>query len=112
MTRVGNTEQILALVRNQLQRMAKRERTGKAREVRKPESRPLNPRERVQALSAIENLSGEDFAHGFVRALLSEEFGPEAANSPAFREVVEKTASAMQADPEVAQLIRRVREEL
>lgn len=112
MTRVGNTEQIMALVRNQLQRMSKREKSTKTQQVRKTENKPLNQRERVQALAAIEDLSSEDFSQGFVRALLSEEFGPEVSHSPAFQQVVEKTAAAMEADPQIASLIRQVRGEL
>lgn len=113
MTRVTNTEQVMALVRNQLQRMAKRERTDASQKARKSdEARPLTPRERVQALGALEDLSDEDFTNSFVRALLSEEFGGEVTNSPGFQQVIEKTAGAMRADPEIAGLLKRVRGEL
>ncbi|GAA4044816.1 hypothetical protein [Parerythrobacter jejuensis] len=112
MTRVGNTEQVMALVRNQLQRMARREKSEKTQKAGKPEARTLTSRERVQALNAIKDLSEEDFTQSFVRAMLSEEFGEKVSNSPGFQQVIERTASAMRADSEIAALLNRVRGEL
>lgn len=112
MTRIGNTEQVMALVRNQLQRMARREKADKTQKSRQPEARTLTPRERVQALSAIKDLTDEDFTQNFVRALLGEEFGDGITASPGFQLVVERTAKAMRADPEIAALLKRVRNQL
>lgn len=112
MTRVGNTEQVMALVRNQLQRMSKRERSEKTQKARQPEARTLNQRERVQALSAIKDLSDEDFTQSFVRALLSEEFGETVSHSPGFQQVVEKTAQALRQQPEIVALLKQVRGQL
>ena len=112
MTRVGNTEQVMALVRNQLQRMAKREKTAKSQKTAKPEARTLSSRERVEALGAIRDLSDDDFAQGFVRALLGEEFGETVTASPGFQQVVERTAGMMRRDPETAALLQRVRTQL
>ena len=112
MTRVGNTEQVMALVRNQLQRMAKREQTSKTGKVDRKETRRLTPRERFDALNSIEGLSDEEFDQGIVRALLTEEFGEQVSNSPGFQELVDRTLGVLRSDPQVAALLRRLREEL
>ena len=112
MTRITNSEQVMALVRNQLQRMSKRERAGKTQKTQKTESRGLTQQERVIALGAVRDLSDEDFTQGFVRALLSEEFGDTVSHSPQFQKIVERTTEAMRADPEIAALLKTMRGEL
>lgn len=113
MTRVGNTDQIMALVRSQLKRMTKRERSAGGDKVNQADSpRALSQNERIQALSAIEDLSDEEFARGLVRAFLSEEFGEAVSNSSGFQQIVERTAGVMQADPQISALLRQVREGL
>lgn len=112
MTRVGNTDQIMALVRSQLQRMAKRQRSEKGHKSGQPDARVLTQHERIEALRTIQDISDDEFTQGLVRAFLSEEFGHALAGSPGFQHLVEKTAGLMQADPQIAALLRQVRDRL
>ncbi len=109
MTRISNSEQVLALVRAQLQRMAKREKTGAKARSTKANTEALSSREMIDALAAIDGLSQDDFVRGFVRALLTEEFGESIANSPEFQSVVDRTAGAIRDDRQVAEMLREVR---
>lgn len=109
MTRVGNTDQVLALIRNQLQRMAKRRPGEKTGKTGKLDTRTLSPQERVRALNAIGDLSDEDFTRDLVRALLGEALGENVTASPEFHAVVERTAATLRADPEIAALLGQVR---
>lgn len=112
MTQVGNIDQIMALVRAQLQRMAKRERGGAAG---KPETRradTLSPRQRIEALAAMKGLSDKDFARALIRALLLEELGEGVGGSPGFQSVLERTYSALDVDADVREAIRGLRDEV
>lgn len=101
MTRISNSDQVLAIVRAQLQRMAKRggaskgDKTGRADKLTSP---TMNSRQTIEALAQIEGLSEEAFAQALVRALLLEEFGEGFANSARFQAVVERTAKAIGED--------------
>jgi len=112
MTRISNSEQVLALVRAQLQRMAKRERSDPTAKLRgdTQDAGALSSRGMVEALNAIEGLSDEDFVRGFVRALLTEELGEQVANSPDFLSIVDRTAEAMRSDAEARALLARLRQ--
>lgn len=109
MTRITNSEQVLAAVRAQLQRMAKRGKTGQTSHAAKPEAKSMDTRQMVDALAAIEGLSDEDFARGFVRALLTEEFGEKVANSAGFQSVIDKTTAVISADPELRKRLAQLR---
>ena len=109
MTRITNSEQVMAAVRAQLERMAKRNKAAAAGKTAKPEVNSMNARQMVETLSAIEGLSEEDFTRGFIRALLTEEFGEKIANSPEFQRVIDRTAKSMMADREVRRLLGTAR---
>lgn len=101
MTRISNSEQVLAIVRAQLQRMAKRGKADKSGRTEKADTKPLDTRQTIEALCAVKGLSDEDFARGLVSTLLIEEFGETIANAPAFHAAVEKTVAALRADDSV-----------
>ncbi|MEO0812637.1 MAG: hypothetical protein AAFY60_07220 [Myxococcota bacterium] len=63
----------------------------------------------VDALAGIEGLSEEDFTRGFVRALLTEEFGEKVANSAEFQSVVDRTASTLREDADVRAMLASLR---
>ena len=112
MTRIGNTDQILALVRSQLQRMSKNARSDSNKKVRGKDPQRLTASERLSALQAIDGLSDEEFAKGLVRSLLAEELGEQVSNSAGFLQLVDRTTAIMQADPPTAALLRKLREGL
>ena len=112
MTRVSNSDQVLALVRNQLQRLAKREPTDKKQAAKKAKQTPLTQHQRLQALLAVKKLNQREFTKGLIRGLLSDEIGDEFGNSARFQEVIERTSNMMDEDPETRALIKSIREQL
>lgn len=112
MTRVGNTDQIMALVRAQIQRMAKRERTGAAGKSETRRSDSLTPRERLETLAAMRGLDDEEFSRALIRALLIEELDDGVAGSLGFLSVVERTCVALNADLETSAAIKQLRREI
>ena len=109
MTRVGNSEQVMALVRQQLQRLARREKTARSSRTERSLPAGLSERQRLRALGAVESLTDEEFCRDFVRALLTEEFGEAVGNSAGFQRVIERTSAAIQNDAEVVGLLKEVR---
>ncbi|MEO0700481.1 MAG: hypothetical protein AAFY81_12305, partial [Pseudomonadota bacterium] len=87
----------------------KREKAGAKARAGQPEAKSLSSRQMVEALNAIEGLSDEDFLRGFVRALLTEEFGEKLANSAEFQAVVDRTAVALKEDPDLRARLNDVR---
>lgn len=112
MTRVGTTDQILALVRAQLQRMGRRERGESAGKAGGERAETLTRRQRVQALAEMRGLSDEQFGRDLVRALLTDELGEGVAATPGFQSVIERTYSALEADPETRAAIRGLRNQM
>ncbi|WP_298303589.1 hypothetical protein [uncultured Erythrobacter sp.] len=109
MTRITNSDQVIAAIRAQLQRMAKRTKADATSKTAKPEAKSMSTRQMVDALAAIEGLSEEDFTRGFVRALLTEEFGESLANSPGFQSVIDRTANSIASDREVRAMLDNLR---
>lgn len=110
MTRITNSEAVLAAVRAQLQRMAKSGKADKSAKTAKAQTKSLTSRQMIAALSAIEGLSEEDFTKGLVRALLTEEFGEKLANAAQFQSVVDRTAGALREDREFRTIVAELRE--
>ena len=69
----------------------------------------MNTHQMVDALAAIEGLSKEDFTKGFVRALLTEEFGEKLSQSAGFQSVVDRTADTLREDAEVCVMLADLR---
>ena len=109
MTRISNSEAVLAVVRAQLQRMAKSRKSSAGAPASKAEAKTMSSRQMVDALAGIEGLSEEDFTRGFVRALLTEEFGEKLANSAGFQSVVDRTADALREHAEVTAMLASLR---
>lgn len=112
MTRIGNNEHLLALVRSQLQRMSQRERSEKTGSVGRSKAQRLSSRDRVGVLNAVGGLSDEDFARSLVGALLAEDFGEEVSSSPRFQELVNRTVGVLQADAQLDAVVRHLRSQL
>ncbi len=112
MTLITNSDQILAIIRNQLQRMSERLRAQKTSKTARAASPRMTSAERLAVLNAIEGLTDEEFARGLIRSLLEDELGEKLGNSPKFLDLVDRTTTIMQADPQTAALLRQVRNEL
>jgi len=98
MTRVGNIEQVMLLLREQLQRSTRArgpDRKGTERiDVATP--RPLD---RVRALAAFEDLPEDEMRRAVVRGMLTEEFGDAIGTDAAFTRLVDDIVHAIETLP-------------
>jgi len=98
MTRVGNIEQVMMLLREQLQRSnlgRGPERKGAVR-VGAATPRPLD---RVRALAAFEDLPEDEMRRAVVRGILAEEFGDALGADAGFTPLIDEVAAAIEALP-------------
>lgn len=75
MTRVGNVDQVLLLLRARLERGGKRPKPGGASGAGAADSTAISPLDRARALAALDSLGQEEVRKAVVRCLLAEEFG-------------------------------------
>jgi hypothetical protein len=104
MTRVGNVEQVLLLLREQLQRAGKKSGTVRKTETGRTTQRPLD---RVRALAALDSLNEDEVRRAVVRGILTEEFGEGVGNDPALQQVVDQVIGIIGGTPDGAELIDR-----
>jgi hypothetical protein len=109
MTRISNSDHVLVLLREQLQKLGRtrKEDAGRAAEVRGSTPRPIA---RLQAMAPPEE--GDEFRRTLVRAILTEEMGEAMANDPAFLAVVDDVYRMISASPDGAELIDRAGRQL
>lgn len=86
MTRIGNVDQVLLLLREQLQRAGKGRQAARVSRTGQSAPRPLD---RVKALSALGELNDEDVRRALVRGILTEEFGESVGNDAALQRIVD-----------------------
>lgn len=92
MTRVGNVDQVLLLLREQLQRSGMA-RGGAARErARAADGATARPLDRIRALAALDTLEEEELRRAVVRGLLAEQFGEAVGNDPALIAIVDQVS--------------------
>ena len=109
MTRISNSDQVLILLREQLQRIGgtRKERTGRTARTQGATPRPIA---RLQAVAS--NEEGEEFRRTLVRAILTEEMGEAMANDPSFQAVVDNVYRMISATPDGQELIDRAGRQL
>lgn len=107
MTRIGTIDQILLLLREQLQR-AGEGRTqlnpSSAGTAGRPEPRPLD---RARTLASLDAIDPDERRRLVIRTLLLEELGDKVGNDPAFASLVERVLTTMQDVPGASELIDR-----
>ncbi|MEI9851962.1 MAG: hypothetical protein WDN24_15270 [Sphingomonas sp.] len=112
MTRIGTVDQVLLLLREQLQR-AGRARPGARGEAPARLDRAAGrPLERVRALAALDALDPEEVRHAVVRGLLTEEFGDGIGNDAALQTMVDRVVRTIDETPGGRELIDRAVAEL
>ncbi|OJW72044.1 MAG: hypothetical protein BGO57_01930 [Sphingomonadales bacterium 63-6] len=106
MTRINQVDQVLLLLRQQLQRLDKsnRARKGSASSAIGVQRRPPAAG-RVEAVLRTDDLSDEDLARTLVTALLVDEFGEAVANDPAFQHMASEVHRIIASDPQAASLL-------
>lgn len=100
MTRVNNVDQVLLLLRAQLQRSERAKGTKHKPRAGRRELASAAPLDRVRALAVLDMLSPEDARRTLVRGVLADQFGDRLANDARFQEIVENVVSLLEADPE------------
>lgn len=106
MTRINSSEQVLLLLRAQLQHLEREKELRKsARSSKTPEGRsPLA--DRMQLIARLEALSDEERGRLFVTTVLTKEFGEEFANDPKFLSISSQVYDALSRDDAGRALIR------
>ena len=107
MTRIGNVDQILLLLREQLQRAGEtrvQTRRSQADAGDRTEPRPLD---RARTLASLDAIDPDERRRLIVRTLLLEEFGEKAGTDPAFASLVDRVMAMVRDIPEGGELIDR-----
>lgn len=111
MPRISNTDQILLLLRQQLQRMSGKSKTDRTK---RPSAEALHKTTvgRMKALSQLGELSDEDFERALIQGLLLDEFGEGLVNDHRFQRLVDKVAAVINSDEKSRDLLRLAKTEL
>jgi hypothetical protein len=107
LTRVGNAEQVLLLLREQLERASRGRGTERSNKVERPLAATTTPLERARALAALDELAEEEVRRVVVRGLLVEAFGDAMSNDPAFQAVIDDVLRIITDMPGGPELIDR-----
>ena len=91
MTRISNADQVLLLLHEQLDRMAKKRGTGTAR-TRSVSVGTPEPMARLRARAAQQGIAEDDLKRALVRGLLTQQLGDGIANDPAFEAIASDVA--------------------
>jgi len=104
MTRIGNVDQVLLLLREQLQRAGKERQAA-----RKSRAGPAAPRplDRVRALAAMDSLNDDELRRAVVRGILTEEFGEGVGNDAALQAIIDDVVRIIGETPGGPDLIGR-----
>lgn len=111
MTRVGQVDQILLLLREQLQRSEARQ-SGRAAPPQRRAQLSASPLERARGLAALSGLAPEERRRAVLQALLAERLGERLGNDPGFVRLVDQVLAMISAEPEGLALIDRAVAEL
>lgn len=112
MTRVSNTDQVLLLLRQQLQRMSggqQAKRAGKSERNRQPQKAAVA---RVKAMAQLGDLGADEFERTLIQGLLIDELGEAFINDPRFQKLVDKVLEMISSDAQSRQLLQNATREL
>jgi|GEM_PF-770639 len=113
MTRISNVDQVLMLLRAQLQRMSQ---SGKSRKSSPAAPQSANRREtaasRLEAIARTDGLSEDELARTLLGALLVDEFGEAPANDHKFQRMVSEVHRIITSDPQARKLLGEALEQV
>lgn len=104
MTQITAADQVLLLLREQLQRSDR----ARSRTIARQDERPAPPQQRIAALAAISDLPERDFRRALVRSLLSERLGEALVADPAFDAVTGEVLRMIEDSDEARALLDRI----
>lgn len=108
MTRISNTDQIMALLRHQLQRMEKSNQSGRTKPASKTRGNTASGAvTRLSALAHDESLPREAFERAFIRALLMDELGQALAEDHRFERIANDVHRLVKSDTQTRDLLVR-----
>ena len=105
MTRITNTDQVLMLLRNHLERAKRGERKA-ANPISQPDA-PQTALDRIQDLARHEDLPRTEIENALVRGLLTNEFGPAVSNDARFQVILDDVLAAIRRDEAMTKLLDR-----
>lgn len=106
MTRISNVDQVLMLLRQQLQRLGKSDRSRKGGAIGAPAAERRQPATgRIEAVMRTDRLSEEELGRTLVTAMLVDEFGEGPANDHKFRKVADEVYRIIASDPQARKLL-------
>lgn len=109
MTRITNTDQIVLLVRSQLQRQQRIRRTDSKEKAQQSSEQTAD---QLQAIAQLSSLPEDQQGRALIQGLLSQQFGDELVNDPSFQSVIEAVRSALASDEKSQALLSAALREL
>ena len=106
MTRINSSEQVLQLLRAQLQRIEREKRLHKSAGPSKAKKERSSTAGRMQLLTRLDALSDEEKGRLFVTTILTREFGESVHNDPKFLSISAQVYDALSRDEAGRTLIR------
>lgn len=107
MTRIGTVDQVLLLLREQLDRAGRKERGSRASRLGRAERADVRPLERVRVLAALDALGEEEKRRALIRGLLAEELGEAVGSDAALQALADNVARIIGEMPGGAELFGR-----
>jgi hypothetical protein len=100
MTRVGNVDQVLLLIREQLQRSGRGRGASRAARGASAERAASGPIERMRALAMLDTLEERDLRRAVVHGLLADQLGEGVANAPELVAIIDRVIRTIEETPE------------
>ena len=107
MTRIGNVDQVLLLLREQLERSGRGRNAERSASTARSTAATAPPLERARALAALDGLPEEEVRRAVVRGLLLDAFGESMSNDPAFQSVIDNVLRIIADMPGGSELVDR-----
>ncbi|MEO1045890.1 MAG: hypothetical protein AAFX04_10655 [Pseudomonadota bacterium] len=108
MTRIDQNQQLIALVRQQLERLSKTRKAVRPKTSAGDGSADSDRLSALQRLDALKQAAPERLHRALIEGLLLEEFGDGVANDARFQNVVDRVLMLLRSDAETQRLLDRV----
>lgn len=112
MTRISNNDQILLLLRQQLQRMSGEKQTRRAGSATAKRQAEKAAVARLKALAGVEEFGHDEFERALVQGMLIDEFGEGIINDPRFQHLVDQVWKIISGDEQSRHLFAEAKKEL
>lgn len=112
MVSIGNADQVMVLVRSQLQRMARDKRTTSRPKADGPGNKANASATPFEAMRTLRDVPDREFDRLVVRALLSDDLGQALIDDAEFLAIAHRTLEIMRADPELGRQLETLRHSL